>query len=178
MSRENWMKLRGLHESENPVFLDYDSLALHAAHRLGNREVILRDDCCVYKLDHNRTTIARSHQVWTPGWRRLEEWASLGGETFTNCVRMVFNYPKREDASFEGVLLDSFERHFLLPAQLWAHGFPIVRQNFGDWGLGHETLSEHQLAVGDWEKTSCDKAKKAGRGPEDHHGRPVSTEET
>ena len=154
MSRDTWMKLHGLHEGRYPIFLDYDSLALHAAHRLGNREVVLPDDCCVYKLDHQLKTMDRLRQVWTPGWAKLDRsvrWCT--SETTVNRLRMLLNYPRREDATFAGVLLDSFERHYLLPAQLWARGFPIVRQNFGDWGLSREDLTENTLVAGSWDST-------------------------
>jgi hypothetical protein len=68
-----------------------------------------------------------------------------------NFSRMIANYPRREDRTFEGVLLDSYERHFVLPAFLWAHGFPFTRQNTGSWGLGDDLLPETTLASAEWE---------------------------
>jgi len=152
MSRAAWMGIGGLHEGKYPVFLDYDSLALHAGHALGNREEILPADCRVYKLHHGLKSTSRLRQEWTPFWQFLDRvLISVGNETVTNWGRMLFNYPRRRDATLEGVVLDSFERHFLLPAQLWAHGYPFLRQNYGRWGLQGESLPEEILTLGSWD---------------------------
>jgi hypothetical protein len=100
-------------------------------------------------------TTARIRQEWSPVAKRFEELLSAAGSTtLVNWARILFNYPRRIDRSFEGVLLDSYERHFVLPAFLWSHGFPIVRQNFGDWGLGRDTLPEETLAAAEWEESA------------------------
>jgi len=71
-----------------------------------------------------------------------------------NFARALFNYPRRVDRTFPGILLDSFERHFGFPAFLWARGFPVVRQNLGGWGLSCEPLSEVFLIRAKWEAPS------------------------
>ena len=162
MSREVWSQLGGLREGRFPIFLDYDSLLLYAAAALGNTQTILPSDCKVYKIDHGMKTTARLQQVWSPAARRMEGLVSrlegllpvTNGGTLVNWSRIVFNYPRRSDRSFPGVLLDSYERHFVLPAFLWSHKFPFVRQNYGDWGLGSEVLPEKTLVSADWETVS------------------------
>ena len=74
-----------------------------------------------------------------------------GSTTLLNFSRMIANYPRRVDRTFEGVLLDSYERHFVLPAFLWAHGCPFTRQNRGSWGLGDDLLPETTLVAAEWE---------------------------
>src|ERR1700722_2211647 len=72
MSRNLWMRIAGLHESKVPLFLDYDSLALHAAFALTRSETILPRQCCVYKLGHSLKSVERLQQSWSPGWQRLD----------------------------------------------------------------------------------------------------------
>lgn len=155
MSRRVWLKVGGLREGRYPIFLDYDSLVLHASHALGSTEAILPASCRVYKVNHGMKTVARIQQEWSPRWKKFEQRiARTGNYTLLNWSRMLFNYPRRRDKTFDGFLLDSYERHFLLPAQLWAHRFPLVRQNYGDWGLATENLPEHLLACASWERHS------------------------
>jgi hypothetical protein len=152
MARSLWMRIAGLRQGRYPVFLDYDSLALHAAHALCRCETVLPWDCRVYKLSHGLKTVARMQQVWPSRWMRVERILKLArSTTVVNLFRMIANYPRRVDRTFDGVLLDSYERHFVLPAFLWAHGFPFVRQNRGPWGLGGELLPEATLASAEWE---------------------------
>ena len=154
MSRKAWLKVKGLREGRYPVFLDYDSLALHACCALGYRETILPPECRVYKINHGMKTVARIAQDWSPRWARLDRFLAANTNTATRTwARMLLNYPRRRDMTFEGVLLDSYERHFLLPATLWAHGFPFVRQNIR-WGLGHKRLPERVLARANWDETA------------------------
>ncbi len=151
MSRTLWMRLRGLHEGRNPVFLDYDSLVLHAAHAAGAREEILPPECRVYKVDHGMKSIARLTQVWPERWKRLDTFLmSRVNNTCATWGRIALNYPRRRDRNFAG-LLDSFERHFLFPAWLWSHGFPFVRQNLSRWGLEEERLPERAIARAAWD---------------------------
>ena len=152
MSRSLWMRIAGLRQGKYPIFLDYDSLALHAAYAECGSEAILPPDCRVYKLSHGLKTVARIQQVWKSPWKRWEQLLSMtGSTTLLNFSRMIANYPRRIDRTFEGVLLDSYERHFVLPAFLWAHGFPFTRQNRGPWGLGDELLPETTLVSAEWE---------------------------
>ena len=74
-----------------------------------------------------------------------------GSTTLMNFSRIIGNYPRRVDRNSEAALLDSYERHFVLPAFLWAHGFPFRRQNAGSWGLRDEVLPETTLASAEWE---------------------------
>ena len=67
MSRDLWMRIAGLHESKLPLFLDYDSLALHAAFALTCSETILPRECCVYKLDHALKSAERLQHPGRPG---------------------------------------------------------------------------------------------------------------
>ena len=152
MARSLWMRIAGLRQGRFPIFLDYDSLALHAAYALCRCQAILPQDCRVYKLSHGLKTVARINQVWTSRSKRLEQalWRAQS-TTLVNLARALANYPRRKDRTIEGVLLDSYERHFVLPAFLWAHGFPFVRQNVGPWGLGDEPLPEVTLASADWD---------------------------
>jgi hypothetical protein len=152
MARSLWMRIAGLRQGRSPVFLDYDSLALHAAYALCRYEAILPQDCRVYKLGHGLKTVARINQVWPSRWKRLERilWRT-GNTTLVNLARVLANYPRRVDRTVEGVHLDSYERHFVLPAFLWAHGFPFIRQNIGRWGLGDEPLPEVTLASAGWD---------------------------
>jgi hypothetical protein len=153
MARDLWMRIAGLREGKYPVFLDYDSLAYHAAYALCRDETVLPLDCCVYKLDHAMKFIGRLQPVWSPRWARLDRNLLEKGAGYANVARALFNYPRRVDRTFPGVLLDSFERHFVLPAFLWSRGFPVVRQNFGAWGLRRAPLAEVVLARAAWD---CD----------------------
>ncbi len=152
MARSLWMRIAGLRQGRFPIFLDYDSLALHAAYALCRCQAILPQDCRVYKLSHGLKTVARISQVWPSRWKRLERalWRAQS-TTLVNLARALANYPRRLDCTVEGVLLDSYERHFVLPAFLWAHGFPFVRQNVGPWGLSDVPLPEVTLASADWD---------------------------
>ena len=156
MARSLWMRIAGLRQGRYPVFLDYDSLALHAAYALCGREEILPPDCRVYKLRHGLRTVDRMREVWAWRWRIAERARLLlaPGGTATNFFRAALNYPRRLDRTFEGVSLDSYERHFVLPAFLWARGFPFVRQNRGAWGLAGESLPETTLVSADWDRPS------------------------
>ena len=151
MARSLWMRIAGLRQGRYPVFLDYDSLAMHAAYALCGCEAVLPQDCRVYKLSHGLKTVDRIQQVWPSRWKRVEQTLSARSATLRNLLRLTANYPRRMDRTFEGVLLDSYERHFVLPAFLWAHGFPFVRQNMGRWGLDGEVLPETTLTSADWE---------------------------
>lgn len=152
MARILWMRIAGLRQEKYPIFLGDDSLALHAAYSLCRCEAILPRDCRVYKRNHSLKTAARLQQVWSPRWKRVEQimWKT-GKASVVNLARVIGNYPRRVDRTLQGVLLDSEERHFVLPAFLWAHGFPFIRQNMGAWGLGDEVLPEETLASADWE---------------------------
>lgn len=152
MARSLWMRIAGLRQGRSPIFLDYDSLALHAAYAVCRCQAILPQDCRVYKLSHGLKSVARMNQVWPARWKRLEQilW-STRSTTLVNLARMLANYPRRVDRTAEEVLLDSYERHFVLPAFLWAHGLPFVRQNMGPWGLSDETLPEVTLASAGWD---------------------------
>ena len=152
MSRSLWMRIAGLRQGKYPIFLDYDSLALHAAYAHCRSQAILPPDCRVYKLSHGLKTVARRQQVWKSSWKRWEELLSMtGSTTLMNFSRIIGNYPRRVDRNSEAALLDSYERHFVLPAFLWAHGFPFRRQNAGSWGLRDEVLPETTLASAEWE---------------------------
>ena len=73
MSRDLWRRIAGLHESKLPLFLDYDSLALHAAFALTRSETILPRQCCVYKLDHSLKSRSNGcSNPGRPGWQRLD----------------------------------------------------------------------------------------------------------
>jgi len=153
MARSTWLRLRGLREGRSPVFLDYDSLALHAAHAIGNLETVLPDECCVFKLKHGLRTVDRFSQVWPERWRRFEELLLRrreSAETITRW-RMFLNFPRRRDSTAPGLLLAGYERHFLLPAWLWSRGFPAYAQNYGDWGLGGADLPVKTLARATWD---------------------------
>ena len=149
MARSLWMRIAGLRQGRYPVFLDYDSLALHAAYALCGREEILPPDCRVYKLRHGLRTVDRMREVWAWRWRIAERALSLlaPGGTATNFFRAALNYPRRLDRTFEGVSLDYYERHFVLPAFLWARGFPFVRQNRGAWGLRRRIASGDHAGI-------------------------------
>ena len=71
---------------------------------------------------------------------------------WANLARGLFNYPRRVDRTLPGVRLDSMERHFVLPAFLYAHGFPLRRQNFGRWGLAGTALEETTIARAEWDR--------------------------
>jgi len=152
MSRDVWMSLAGLREGRYPIFLDYDSLLLYAAHAAGNTQVILPADCRVYKINHGMKTTARIQQEWSAAAKRLENllWKTTS-TAWVNWARAILNFPRRTDRTFPGVLLDSYERHFVLPAFLWSHGLPAWRQNYGKWGLGSEVLPEQTLVKAEWE---------------------------
>ncbi len=152
MSRDLWMRIAGLHESTLPLFLDYDSLALHAAFALARSETILSRDCCVYKLDHSLKSAERLQQSWSPGWKQVDRALLRAGTGWANLARALFNYPRRVDRTFPNTRLDSLERHFVLPAFLYSHGFPLVRQNIGRWGLPGTALEETVLVRGDWDR--------------------------
>ena len=139
------------------MFLDYDSLALYAAHAMGNTKIFrLPDGCCVYKLKHGLQTVDRFTQVWPERYRRFEELLLRNRETPATISkwRMFLNYPRRRDRTFDGVL-DSYERHFLLPAWMWSRGFPFHAQNYGQWGLGDALLPINMLARAAWDTESC-----------------------
>ena len=151
MSRELWMRVAGLREGRAPIFLDSDSLAFHAAYSVNRREAILDRDCCVYKLRHERRTETRIRQSWKPYVLKLD--ARLRRTSrLADISRAIFAISKRLDDSIQGIALDSFERHFLLPAYLWGRGFPVIRQNLRGWGLPGETLPETILARAAWER--------------------------
>ncbi len=152
MSAARWRAVKGLHEGRRPIFLDYDSLVLHASHARGAAEEILPPECRVYKVDHGMKSICRIEAAWSPAWRQLD--AFLMGRTnntFATWMRILFNYPRRRDSRAGHRLLDSYERHFLLPAWLWARRFPVTRQNLIRWGLGGERLPEKVLARAVWD---------------------------
>jgi hypothetical protein len=151
MSRDLWMRIAGLHESKLPLFLDYDSVAFHAAFALTRSETILPNECCVYKLDHSLKSAERLQQSWSPGWQRLDRAMMRAGTGWANLARAIFNYPRRVDRTFPSARLDSLERHFVLPAFLYAHGFPVRRQNFGRWGVAGATLEEATLTRAEWD---------------------------
>lgn len=153
MARETWLRLRGLREGRRPVFLDYDSLALHAAHAMGNVETVLPDECCVFKLKHGLRSVDRLEQIWTERWLRFEELLRRNRETPDTITRwrMFLNYPRRRDKTFPGRLLASYERHFLLPAWLWSRGFPLTAQNYGSWGLPDADLPVKTLTRAAWD---------------------------
>ncbi len=152
MSRDLWTRIAGLHESRLPLFLDYDSLALHAAFAMTHKETILPHECCVYKLDHSLKSTERLQQSWSPRWQRVDRTLLQAGTGWANLARALLNYPRRVDRTFPTERLDSVERHFVLPAFLYAHGFPMRRQNFGRWGLARAKLEETTLARADWDQ--------------------------
>jgi len=152
MARSLWMRIAGLRQEKYPIFLGDDSLALHAAYSRCRSLTILPRHCRVYKRNHGLKSAARLQQVWSPGWKRFEQILSLtGNHSLISLSRVIGNYPRRVDRTLEGVLLDSEERHFVLPAFLWAHGYPATRQNHGNWGLGEDLLPEATLTSADWE---------------------------
>jgi hypothetical protein len=156
MSRRLWLKTGGWRERRGSAandWLDWDSLVLHAARALGGRQVILPDECCVYKISHGQRTVDRVQQVWSDrqrGFERLLKESGCG-PFLQNVARGIFNYPKRRDLTVKDVLLPAFERRFLMRAQLWAHGYPFIRQNRGAWGLRDEELPEAVLVRAAWD---------------------------
>ena len=83
MARSLWMRIAGLRQGRYPIFLDYDSLALHAAYALCRHEAILPRDCRVYKLSHGLKTVARIQQVWPSRWKRVEQTLSARSTTLS-----------------------------------------------------------------------------------------------
>lgn len=156
MSRRLWLKTGGWKEKKGTPaidWLDWDSLVLHAAHALGGRQVMLSDDCCVYKIAHRQRTVDRVQQAWSARAKAFEDslkrrqWKPF----WQNAAREIFDYPKRRDATLPEALLPSFERRFLLRAQLWSHGYPFIRRNRGGWGLRDEQLPEAVPVRAAWE---------------------------
>ncbi len=154
MARALWMRIGGWEESRCPVSTDYDSLAMHAAYSICRRQEILSRECCVYKLDHPKKNVERIEQAWSPLAKRWEAFLlrKVSDATLVNLSRILFNYPRRIDRTVPGLLLDSFERHFVLPAFLWAHGLRRVRLNRGAWGLKGIALPETILARAAWDR--------------------------
>ena len=153
MARGLWMQIAGLGEESNPVFLDHDSLALYAAYSICRHQEILSRECCVYKRDHAMKTTQRMEQTWGPLTRRWDWLLHLAhNATLRNVSKAVFNYPRRVDSRLPALRLDSFERHFVLPAFLWVRGLRDPKQNRGMWGLAAEALPETVLTRAEWDR--------------------------
>jgi len=152
MARALWMRIAGLREERHPFFLDHDSLALHAAYSLCKNQQTLDGSCCVYKRDHAQKTTQRLQPHWSPRAKRWHKMlAARYSQTVQTASQILFNYPSRHDARHPAYRLDSFERHFVWPAFVWARGYGGTRQNRGRWGLKGIELPETVLSRGAWD---------------------------
>jgi hypothetical protein len=152
-SKESWDKIHGYWETPSVQSLECDGLALHALHASGVRQIILPDECRVYKLSHGLTSLLRMEQspqtiprVIIGGMTRL----GFSQRTLFQ-LRCLLNYPKRRLANINGVLFDSYARHYLYRIEQWAKGIGPYCLNDQGWGLANEDLPDEVICKAEWD---------------------------
>ncbi|WP_308910057.1 hypothetical protein [Pseudokordiimonas caeni] len=146
MGREIWHGIRGVPENCSVACLEIDSLALHAAVASGAREILMPDDCRLYKIAHNRMT-SRKVTLLTSGWRMsLARYLnrSLKSAKLNSLIRGLLDAPQRKVEGLAGVF-PSMERNFVVPALYWHWRGKQVCLNGRGWGLNNVSLDERVL---------------------------------
>lgn len=157
MSSERWHVIRGFRESSDVCSLDDDNLVLHAAHGSGAKQVLLDDECRVYKPAHDSISRIRLGQVYSPLLLLARDVARLmAPKRLRHRFCEAFNVPKRTVRDLDGAVFDSFERSFLPIARRWAKGIGPFHLNEPDWGLAGASLHETTVCRGDWDTYTTD----------------------
>lgn len=152
MAAERWHVIRGFRESQDVCSLDDDNLVLHAAHGSGAKQVLLDDQCRVYKPAHESISRVRLGQLYSPLLLLARNLARL---VMTKRMRHrfceVFNVPKRTVRNLDGAVFDSFERSFLPIARRWAKGIGPFYLNDAGWGIADASLHDTTVCRAAWD---------------------------
>lgn len=146
-SKNLLQQIRGSKEGKDVGAFDIDSLIVHALNGLGAKQILLSNDCRVYKVFHNKSTSRAVEQVWEP-WQNFFEKTLCRlrcSSLIINNFRIIFNYPKRRYSYAPQVCFDSFENNFLKYARRWAKKTPPFYLNDESWGLKGEILDEQLI---------------------------------
>jgi len=153
MSREYWHGIRGWYESMDVGALDTDSLVLHAAVAAGAGEMMLPEECCVYKVAHDLVHDRRMSNITWNHWGAINLVMRVLGipRGWEQEFRKRVNFPKRRISTVNGAIFDSWERNFLARAQQWAQRIGPFYLNGPGWGLYGKDLLEYVPCVADWD---------------------------
>ncbi len=152
MSAARWHAIRGFWETHDVIGWDCDTLALNAAHGTGASQILLPEDCKVFKPAHRLTSNLRVRSNYTGFTNSLSVLARLVIPPRIRClIRYALNFPKRTIEFVDGEIFDSFERIVLPLARKWAKGVGPFYLNDENWGLGEAEFRETVVRRGDWE---------------------------
>ncbi len=144
MSKEIWHEIRGFQETADTYCRGVDIIALCAASAVGATQIVLPDECRVYKLVYP--------DRWRPSfWRRWPLMAIRKAIPFSMQQRISYllNIPKLRTS--HGDVLDSFARVFLPTALRWAKGVGPFYLNGENWGLAQDNLPEQTVCKAQWD---------------------------
>ena len=152
MSRAMWHTLRGFPLDGTVLSLDCDSMVMHAAVALGQREICLPADCRVFKGVHSRLFSSRVTQVFDPWQESLDGLLTrLRWWRLQTMLRGHFDFPRRKVRGVEALTAPSIERKFVRPAEAWAKGVVPELGQPANWGLGDQPLDERLLCRAHWD---------------------------
>lgn len=154
MAKEYWHTIRGWHEPPDVFCLDVDGLALHAVCAAGANEVVMPDECCVFKLRHGSMYDQRVRELKYNHWGALMYLLRKLGfsRKMEHRLRVAVNFPKRRIRDAPEIVLDSCERNFLERIEKWANGIGPFCLNDQDWGLATVDLPEHTMCRAGWDR--------------------------
>ena len=142
-SRKLYEEVRGYKEGGDTGALDTDSLVVHSLYGMGIKQVLLPENCKVYKIFHEKST-ARSLKVTWSKWQTLLDKVLMRFDPqMALSSRMLLNYPKRHFSYAVDAKFDSFERNFIKPARRWAMGKAPFYLNDNQWGLADIEFEEN-----------------------------------
>lgn len=149
-SRELFESVRGCKEGKDVGSLDIDSLLIHALNGSGIQQVILPDECRVYKMFHEKSTSRAVNNIWLPWQKLLDRFLRLSfyqnNMPLLN-MRLLLNYPKRSYSYAPEAIFDSFLTNFVKPARRWAKKLPPFYLNNEEWGLANIDLEETTIRM-------------------------------
>lgn len=153
MARSLWETIRGFEETGRVIALDVDGIALHAAHGAGAAQVLLAENCRVYKPCTGNPIAGRVTRAWRADWMIFYALMAVARVPQRRRLkaRHRFNFPRRKVRGLPGVLFDSYARNFIARAQKWAGGKGPFYLNGLDWGLALENLEEKVINRATWE---------------------------
>ena len=152
MSSERWWAIRGFWQTHDVIGWDCDTLALNAAHGTGASQVVLPQDCRVFKPAHRLTSNLRVRSNHTPLTSALSRLARALIPPRIRCsIRYALNVPKRTIEFVDAEVFDSFERIVLPHARKWAKGIGPFYLNDENWGLGEVEFPETVVRRAKWE---------------------------
>jgi hypothetical protein len=153
MSSERWHAIRGFWETDDVIGWDCDTLALNAAHGTGASQIVLSEDCKVFKPTHRLTSNLRVSMNHTPLTSALSRLARALLPPRARCaIRYALNIPKRRIKFVDGQVFDSFERIVLPHARRWAKGIRPFYLNDEHWGIGEAQFLNTLLRRAEWEQ--------------------------